>query len=336
MRKIILSIVLAFALVNVLFAGEISVKATLEPTEILIGEQAKYTIELTQPASEKVSWPQFADTLATNVQILEKLKTDTLEISDGRISITSEYLVSSYDSGFYYVPEFVFETTTEKVVSNPVGLTVNTVQVNEQTDDINAEKAIMSAPFSWVEFARWTGIGLAGILILVIIALLLMRFVFNKKVKILPTQPEVILPAHVVALQKLEQIRTEKIWQQGQIKQFYTDITDVIREYLEKGYDINAMELTTDEIVALVKKNKDLDEIRVVLKEMLELSDLVKFAKFVPLENENERVVLNAFMIVEKTTKEEAPADASATTQNPTAPEQRGENNENQEKTSQE
>jgi uncharacterized protein (UPF0335 family) len=163
-----------------------------------------------------------------------------------------------------------------------------------------------------------------------------MRFVFNKKVKILPTQPEVILPAHVVALQKLEQIRTEKIWQQGQIKQFYTDITDVIREYLEKGYDINAMELTTDEIVALVKKNKDLDEIRVVLKEMLELSDLVKFAKFVPLENENERVVLNAFMIVEKTTKEEAPADASATTQNPTAPEQRGENNENQEKTSQE
>ncbi|MEE0990637.1 MAG: hypothetical protein UIC45_04890, partial [Paludibacteraceae bacterium] len=80
----------------------------------------------------------------------------------------------------------------------------------------------------------------------------------------------------------------------------------------------------------------DLDEIRVVLKEMLELSDLVKFAKFVPLENENERVVLNAFMIVEKTTKEEALADTSATTQNQTAPEQRGENNENQEKISQE
>ena len=94
----------------------------------------------------------------------------------------------------------------------------------------------------------------------------------------------------------------------------------MIREYLEKGYDINAMELTTDEIVALVKKNKDLDEIRVVLKEMLELSDLVKFAKFVPLENENESVVLNAFMIVEKTTKEEVLE----------------ENNENQEKTSQE
>jgi hypothetical protein len=103
----------------------------------------------------------------------------------------------------------------------------------------------------------------------------------------------------------LEQIKTEKIWQQGQIKQFYTDITDVIREYLSGAYCINAMEMTTDEIVALVKKNKDLDEIRLVLKDMLELSDLVKFAKFVPLENENEKAVLDAFMIVEKTTKEE-------------------------------
>lgn len=305
MKKIFLSIFLAFALVNILFAGEISVKATLEPNEILIGQQSTYKLELIQPTTEKVSWPQFSDTLATNVQILEKLKTDTAKISDGKISITTEYLVSSYDSGFYYVPEFLFETATEKVTSNPVGLTVNTVQVNEQTDDINAEKNIMSAPFSWIELARWSGIGLAAVLIIAIIVLLLMRFVFNKKVTILPETPEVVLPAHVVALQKLEQIKTEKIWQQGQIKQFYTDITDVIREYLSGAYCINAMEMTTDEIVALVKKNKDLDEIRLVLKDMLELSDLVKFAKFVPLENENEKAVLDAFMIVEKTTKEE-------------------------------
>lgn len=305
MKKIFLSIFLAFALVNISFAGEISVKATLEPNEILIGQQSTYKLELIQPATEKVSWPQFSDTLATNVQILEKLKTDTAKISDGRISITTEYLVSSYDSGFYYIPEQIFETATEKVTSNPVGLTVNTVQVNEQTDDINAEKNIMSAPFSWIELARWSGIGLAAVLIIAIIVLLLMRFVFNKKVTILPETPEVVLPAHVVALQKLEQIKTEKIWQQGQIKQFYTDITDVIREYLSGAYGINAMEMTTDEIVALVKKNKDLDEIRLVLKDMLELSDLVKFAKFVPLENENEKAVLDAFMIVEKTTKEE-------------------------------
>jgi hypothetical protein len=304
MKKIFLSIFLFFALVNITLAGEISVRTSIEPSEILIGEQASLKIELTQDKDDKVSWPQFSDTIATNVSIIEKLATDTISLPDNRISITSEYLVSSYDSGFYYIPEFVFETTSQKVTSNPVGLTVNTVQVNEQTDDIHAEKDIMSAPFSWIELAQWSGIGLAIILIIAIIVLLLMRFVFKKKVTIIPEEPEVILPAHVVALEKLEQIKTEKIWQQGQIKQFYTQLTDVIREYLSRAYSINAMEMTTDEIVALVKKNKDLDEIRIVLKEMLELSDLVKFAKFIPLENENEKAVLDAFMIVEKTTKE--------------------------------
>ena len=304
MKKIFLSIFLFFALVNITLAGEISVRTSIEPSEILIGEQASLKIELTQDKDDKVSWPQFSDTIATNVSIIEKLATDTISLPDNRISITSEYLVSSYDSGFYYIPEFVFETTSQKVTSNPIGLTVNTVQVNEQTDDIHAEKDIMSAPFSWIELAQWSGIGLAIILIIAIIVLLLMRFVFKKKVTIIPEEPEVILPAHVVALEKLEQIKTEKIWQQGQIKQFYTQLTDVIREYLSRAYSINAMEMTTDEIVALVKKNKDLDEIRIVLKEMLELSDLVKFAKFIPLENENEKAVLDAFMIVEKTTKE--------------------------------
>lgn len=303
MKKIFLSIFLAFTLVNFIFAGGISVKAKLEPSEILIGEQAKFKIELSQPSTEKISWPVIADTLATNVNVVEKLSVDTV-LTGEKMNITAEYLVTSYDSGYYYIPELTFETTTEKFQSNPVGLSVNTVQVNEQTDDINAEKDIMSAPFSWIEFAKWSGIGLSIILLVVIIVLLLMRFVFNKKVEILPKEPEVIIPAHVVALQKLEQIKVEKLWQSGKIKLFYTQLTDVIREYLASAYDINAMELTTDEIVALVKKNKDLEEIRNVLKEMLELSDLVKFAKFIPLENENEASVINAFMIVEKTTKQ--------------------------------
>ena len=164
MKKIFLSIFLFFALVNITLAGEISVRTSIEPSEILIGEQASLKIELTQDKDDKVSWPQFSDTIATNVSIIEKLATDTISLPDNRISITSEYLVSSYDSGFYYIPEFVFETTSQKVTSNPVGLTVNTVQVNEQTDDIHAEKDIMSAPFSWIELAQWSGIGLAIIL----------------------------------------------------------------------------------------------------------------------------------------------------------------------------
>lgn len=305
MKRIIWSIILSIGLINIALAETVSVKASLEPSQILIGEQSKFKIELTQSTTDKVSWPTISDTLVSNVQVIEKLSTDTLKIGEDRITITSEYLITSYDSGYYYIPELSFQTSLEKYNTHPLGLTVNTVPVNEETDDINPEKNTMSAPFSWIELAQWTGMGLGIILIIVIIVLLLMKYVFNKKVKIIPEQPKVVLPAHVIALQKLEQIKTDKLWQTGNVKLFYTQLTDVIREYLASAYGINAMELTTDEIMALVKKNKDLEEIRLVLKEMLELSDLVKFAKLIPLENENEASVLNAFMIVEKTTKVE-------------------------------
>ena len=232
MKKVLLFILLTVGLLNISYAQNLSVRASLEPSQILIGEQSKFKIELFQSETDQVSWPIFSDTIATNVSIIEKLAIDTIKTGDGRISIVSEYLVTSYDSGYYYIPEFVFETTTEKVSTNPLGLTVNTVPVNEQLDDIKAEKDIMSAPFSWIELASWTGMGLAVILIIVIIVLLLMRFVFNKKVKIIPEAPKVVIPAHVVALQKLEQIKSDKLWQTGQIKLFYTQLTDVIREYL--------------------------------------------------------------------------------------------------------
>lgn len=303
MKKILLSIFVFISLVNVSFANELSVRASISPSEILIGEQAKFRIELTQSESDIVSWPVFADSLTTSVPIIEKLTTDTTKLENNKLSVVSEYLITSYDSGYYYIPEFVFETTTDKCFTNPLQLTVNTVSVNAETDDIKPEKDVMSAPFSWIEFAQWTGVVLGILLLIALIVLLVLKFCFKKKVKIIPEQPEIIIPAHIVALQKLEEIKAEKLWQSGDIKLFYTRLTDVIREYLEKAYNINAMELTTEEIVALVKKNKDLEEIRLVLKEMLEISDLVKFAKYVPLDNVNEASVLNAFMIVEKTTK---------------------------------
>jgi hypothetical protein len=116
MKKIFLSIFLAFTLVNFIFAGEISVKAKLEPSEILIGEQAKFKIELSQPSTEKISWPVIADTLATNVHVLEKLSVDTVLVAE-KMNITAEYLVTSYDSGYYYIPELTFETTTISFLS---------------------------------------------------------------------------------------------------------------------------------------------------------------------------------------------------------------------------
>ena len=116
----------------------------------------------------------------------------------------------------------------------------------------------------------------------------------------------------------LQQVKDEKLWQSGKIKEFYTEITDILREYMDRRFGINAMELTSEQILAFVRKNPEMEEVRQLLRQMLELSDLVKFAKFIPLEDENQRSMSDAFVFVEKTAPADAPAaeDASEDGQN--------------------
>ena len=126
------------------------------------------------------------------------------------------------------------------------------------------------------------------------------------------------MPPHEEALLRLQQVKDEKLWQSGKIKEFYTEITDILREYMDRRFGINAMELTSEQILAFVRKNPEMEEVRQLLRQMLELSDLVKFAKFIPLEDENQRSMSDAFAFVEKTAPADAPAaeDASEDGQN--------------------
>jgi hypothetical protein len=159
----------------------------------------------------------------------------------------------------------------------------------------------MDAPFYWSELFTWVGYFLLAFLVVSLIIFVLLKYVFKKKVPFIDQTPQPVIPPHIVALEKLEEIKVQKIWQCGDIKVFYTQVTDVLRVYLEGRFGINAMELTSDEIMALVKKEPGLNEVRAALKDLLTLADLVKFAKMVPLENENERSLLTAFDVVDKT-----------------------------------
>lgn len=286
------------------FASVYSVGGSLSPSQIRIGEHVSLHYEITQQAEDIVSAPVFGDTIIKGVEIIETAKYDTVDLKDGRIQVSVDYLVTSFDSGFYYIPPMIFACNGDSVESRALGLSVNTVEVNPDTDDVKDIKDIMDAPFSWAEFFKWFGI-VAGILAVVaVIAFILVKYVFKKQIPFIetPTKPE--LPPHVAALQQLERIKEEKIWQSGRVKDFYTAITDVLREYMDRRFGINAMELTSDEILALAKKNPEMEEVRQLLRQMLELSDLVKFAKFVPVEAENSRSMIDAFTFVEKTTPE--------------------------------
>lgn len=291
--------------VPTLMAQSFTVSSELDSASIQIGEQARLRLSVARPANLEVTVPILSDTITQGIEIVEIVKPDTLQLGNERIQVNYDYLVTSFDSGFYFVPSYTYAAAGDTLQTQPLGLSVTTVAVNPDTDDIKTIKPIMDAPFYWSELFTWVGYGLLVLVLIAVIVLLLLKYVFNKKVPFISATPPPVIPPHIVALTRLEEIKAAKVWQTGNPKAFYTDVTDVLRVYLEGRFAINAMELTSDEIMAVVKKEPELDEVRAKLRQLLELSDLVKFAKMVPLENENESSLLIAFEVVESTKPQE-------------------------------
>ena len=293
--------ILLFSMVQIALAQQFTVSSQLDSASIQIGEQARLRLSVAQPTNLQVSIPILSDTITKGIEIVEMVKADTISLSDSRIQVNYDYLITSFDSGFYFIPSYTYAAAGDTLQTAPLGLSVTTVTVNPETDDVKAIKPIMDAPFYWSELFTWVGYFLLAFLVVSLIIFVLLKYVFKKKVPFITETPQPVIPPHIVALEKLEEIKVQKIWQCGDIKVFYTQVTDVLRVYLEGRFGINAMELTSDEIMALVKKEPGLNEVRAALKDLLTLADLVKFAKMVPLENENERSLLTAFDVVDKT-----------------------------------
>ena len=293
--------ILLFSMVQIALAQQFTVSSQLDSASIQIGEQARLRLSVAQPTNLQVTVPILSDTITKGIEIVDIVKADTISLSDNRIQVNYDYLITSFDSGFYFIPAYTYAAAGDTLQTAPLGLSVTTVTVNPETDDIKTIKPIMSAPFYWSELFTWVGYVLLAFLVVGIIVLVLLKYVLKKKVPFIDQTPQPVIPPHIVALEKLEEIKVQKIWQCGDIKVFYTQVTDVLRVYLEGRFGINAMELTSDEIMALVKKEPELTQVRAALKDLLELADLVKFAKMVPLENENEANLLIAFEVVEKT-----------------------------------
>jgi len=167
---------------------------------------------------------------------------------------------------------------------------------------------LYNTPFNLAEFwyyfkkyfKQYWWIILVAILIAAGLIYFLMFYKKNKKPIFMRVKPK--LPAHVIALEKLEQIRKEKIWSQGKIKEFHVQITDVIREYIENRFNIYAVEMTTSEILQAINNYTNTKESeKLKLQQVLELADAVKFAKYRSLQNENDLSLSNSFEFVENT-----------------------------------
>jgi hypothetical protein len=300
-----ITVLMLFAGISGSHAQHISVKAGLDTNAILIGDQVNLSFEVQKDKNYVIDFPLLSDTITKGIEILNTSPVDTAQGDEGRTVLTQEVLITSFDSGKYILPPLPFtwrnNDKSDTLYSSPVELTVYTVPV-DTTEEIKPIKMPMEAPVTFAEIWPYF---LMGILVLVIglfVYWYIKRRKANKPVFRIEKPKE---PAHRVALRDLDKLSEEKLWQKNEIKLFYTRLTNIIRKYLEERFGVYAMEETTGEIMRDIKKGYvDDQQLQSVLYELLSLADMVKFAKNIPLPDENEKLMRHAYDFVIKTKME--------------------------------
>lgn len=297
-------IIAIFFCVNV-YAQAPIVKAQIDSTAILIGEQTRIRLEVAANKEQSVQLPVLTDTIMRGVEILEVSKIDTVDIGNNRVQYKFDYLVTSFDSALYLLPSFKAISGIDTVGSKQLALKVSSVPVDvdnpEQYYDI---KDVIKPEFVLKDYLNIILYILLGLLVI----LAILYFILRKKGQ-KPMMPfkkeEPELPPHVRAIQELDSIKAQKMWQQGRIKEYHSEISDTLRKYIEERFGINAMEMTSGEILDLARRVSEIDGAIDNLKQILQLADFVKFAKYKALPDENELSLMNAYLFVNNTKKEE-------------------------------
>ncbi len=284
-------------------AQDIEARAKLEETTIRIGDQTKLHLSVEQLRKDKVAFPVLADTLTGKVEVVSSSKLDTIPDKNNvnRITVTKSIVITGFDAGTYTIPPFVFKNGTDVIKTDEVTLFVQTVKV-DTTKAIYDIKQPLAVSYSFMDWLRdnWQGL-LAAVVVIALIAGAIYYYKKRKKNQPVEVIPKPVIPVHTIALNKLKELRDKKLWQQDEIKLHYIELSDVIREYLEKRYDIKTHEKTTDEIFAGLKKVNMTEENKLTLHEILTTADLVKFAKGKPSAVENEQYMDSAINFVIKT-----------------------------------
>ena len=277
-------------------AQEVAARAWIDSTSYLVGDWITVHVELKHPAGMTFQ-PLLGDTL-NGFSVVRRPA-----LRSGGAETLGELFVARYDSGRAILPPIQFgyrtdrDTAFQTVSTNPLVLTVRTVEV-DTAQAFKDVKPPLSIALSLAEVALYAG----ALLILAVIAYLAYRYWKKKQeretgeVYIAPPRP-----AHVIALEELGALKEKKLWQQGLIKQYYSEATEIVRRYFENRYHIMALEQTTDEIMHALHGHIHADGISAETAEILRLADLVKFAKFQPGLQDHERMLTVAYDIVDRT-----------------------------------
>ncbi len=301
-------VIISFAFCALVVSAQVSVESKIDSIQILIGEQTDLTLTVTAKKGAKVKMPVFQQSqqITEGVEVLEDSNADTLQQDNGLVKISKRYTLTSFDENLYYLPPMTVQVDGKKYQSKSLALKVLTVPVDTlHPEKFYPPKDVQDNPFSWSEWELAFWLSVLFVLLNVLIYYLWSRLKQNKPIIAHVRIIKKILP-HQKALKEIEHLKEEKMSMSEDQKTYYTLLTDVLRNYIRERFGFNAMEMTSSEIIARLREDGDqkmIDE----LKELFVTADLVKFAKYSTLINENDANLVSAIQFINTTKQENQP-----------------------------
>ena len=285
-------------MMNLLLA--IIVSASIDSTTLMLGDQTDLHLQVTHEASEQVEMPVFGESLQDGIEIIDKTIVDTLSLADGRVQLNQYLTLTSFKDSLFVINPIAVASGADTFWTESMALNVVQPFEVDTTLAITDIKDIEKAPIWWWGIIRWILLGLliAG---LCVGGYYLWRWLESKRKPEEETiNPDLLRPADEVALEKLDEIKAAKIWKDGKVKEYQTELTDVVREYIGRRFDVQSTEKTSDETLHEMKPLIEKD-LYTRLSKMLQLADLVKFAKWHTTPDENEQALTTAYEFVNST-----------------------------------
>ena len=289
-------------------AAQATVEATIDSIEILIGQQVEVSVRATAKEGSKVVFPDFKpqQMITPGVEVVSHKDSATVGIDNGMEVFTHKYRLTSFDGKLYYLPPFTVKVNGKAFKSKSLALKVLEVPVDTtKLDQFYGPKDVQDNPFEWSDWSAVFWLSVLMLVVMIVAYWLYLRLRDNKPIIASIKIVKKLLP-HQKALKEIEVIKAEKMVTSENQKEYYTKLTDTLRKYIEERYGFSAMEMTSSEIIDRLTETQDrqaLDELRM----LFQTADLVKFAKYSTLINENDMNLVNAIEFINKTKLEAQP-----------------------------
>ena len=286
MKRYVLFLMACFAFMGGLLAQQVEVEGTVADTKVQVGKPFTLDLSLKVPYGWFVEWNEFAqDTLSEQIDILKRGNVERTADADSNVIVKQQLTLMTFDTGQIVLPSVGLKYAKSfddpmrlEAFTDPIKLYATTIAV----DTTMAYKPIvepLAAPITMKEVFPW----ILALLLAILLGLGIWLFLKRRKTRVDEDGNVIkgpVIPPYDKAVDELKRLREEKMWQSGKVKEYFSSLTDIAREYIEGQFGVNAVEMTTDDILDEIKPLHFPKETYNKLKDTMEVADLVKFAKY--------------------------------------------------------